>query len=192
MREINEMQMDNSKTHGPACPLCGIDSPKKAPRYAKLYGHYVCRKCYFGFANRRQFAFLIDGVLLDLFFRAIERLIGIDFWTCESESGAGLYTFSYILGLLFLFKDGFNGQSPGRALMGIQVVDENTGQPIGFLASFKRNLPLLIPFAVIFVAFQLMKGHRLGDKWSKTKVVWKKYKNEALFAVQAPSPGSPK
>ena len=57
------MKNDDAQTHRCTCPLCGGDRPKKQPYYRKLYGHWVCRKCYHGFANRRQFAFLVNSVL---------------------------------------------------------------------------------------------------------------------------------
>jgi hypothetical protein len=155
LRKLTEMKKDDLQTHGPACPLCGTDNRKKRPHYAKLYGHYVCRKCYHGFANRRRVAFLIDVTAV------------------------------------FFLKDGFRGQSPGKFLTGVQVLNEETGQPAGFWASFKRNLPLLIPRAVIVVPLQLVRGHRLGDRWSRTEVVWKKYKDKAPFAVEAPTLTSP-
>lgn len=40
------------------CPLCLKDA--KAKKAKPLYGTKVCKKCYYGLANRRQFAYLID------------------------------------------------------------------------------------------------------------------------------------
>lgn len=180
------MKETNLRSGKQTCPLCGSDNRKKMPHYAKLYGHYVCRKCYFGFANRRQFAFLIDIILLSLVRSGIDWFRGIGFWEDEPGLTVGSFTLSCAMVVIFLVKDGFRGQSPGRALLGIQVIDEKTGRPAGFLASFKRNLPVLIlipPFVWVFVAFQLVKGHRLGDKWANTKVIWKKYRHKAPFAV---------
>lgn len=166
------------------CPISGESRPRKAPHYAKLYGQHVSRKCYFGFANRRQFAYLIDGLIWSHLVSGVGQLIGLDWWPWGPETISGTYILVFfICQIPFLFKDGFAGQSPGKALMGVQVLDERTGRPAGFLASFKRNLPLLIPLLPIYVAFKLLKGYRLGDKWANTKVVWKKYKDKAPFAV---------
>ena len=40
------------------CPLCG--NAKHMKKSKPLYGHQVCKKCYYAFANRRQIAFVID------------------------------------------------------------------------------------------------------------------------------------
>jgi uncharacterized RDD family membrane protein YckC len=82
---------------------------------------------------------------------------------------------------VWLLKDGFNGYSPGKWMMGVQVVDADTGQGAGFGASFKRNLPLLIPFAPLVAAFQMSRGPRLGDGWANTRVVWKKHEGRGPF-----------
>ena len=51
----NKLSMGNSNG---ACPLCG--KTKHMRKAKKLYGHMVCPKCYYGFANRRQFAYILD------------------------------------------------------------------------------------------------------------------------------------
>jgi uncharacterized RDD family membrane protein YckC len=93
---------------------------------------------------------------------------------------------SLVIESLFLFvfigKDCFSGQSPGKALMGVQVIDSETGTPSNFWKSFKRNLPLFIPLMFIFIAFSLKKGSRIGDGWAKSKVIWKKYTSNPIFA----------
>jgi uncharacterized RDD family membrane protein YckC len=81
----------------------------------------------------------------------------------------------------WLLKDGFHGHSFGKSLLGLQVVDIDTGQGAGFGASFKRNLPMLIPFAPLVAAFQMSRGPRLGDGWANTRVVWKKYLGRGPF-----------
>ena len=40
------------------CPLCG--QSKHMNEAKLLYGHAVCKRCYYSFANRRQFAFFLD------------------------------------------------------------------------------------------------------------------------------------
>ncbi len=69
-------------------------------------------------------------------------------------------------------------------MMGVQVVDEIIGKPVGFDPSFKRNLPLIIPLMPLIVAFELPKGKRIGDGWARTRVIWKKYKDKAPFAIR--------
>ena len=93
---------------------------------------------------------------------------------------------SWILIFVTLCKDCFSGHSAGKAMCGVRVIDETTGKPGGIWASFKRNLPLVIPLVPIFVGFQLCEGHRTGDGWSNTKVIWKKYATHPIFAPTQP------
>jgi len=163
-----------------SCPLCG--NTKHMGRKAKLlYKQWVCKKCNSGFANRRQFAFFIDWLLLNAA-------------TVVLVLGAGIHNrletnlIALIATLIFFFKDGFTGTSPGKALMGVQAINIQTGRPADFGASFMRNLPLLIPFMVIIVGFSLIKGQRIGDGWAKTRVIWKKYADRMPFASLFPPP----
>jgi uncharacterized RDD family membrane protein YckC len=169
----------------PACPLC--QRQEKPGRAKLLYGHPVCRKCYYAFANRRQLAFILDHVgwqiLIAILFFGIGVAIALSGGAVTDEIGALMNILSWLLFLPFLFKDGFKGASPGKWLCGVQVLDTQTREPAGFGASFKRNLPLFIPFVPLIVAFQLLKGNRLGDKWANTFVVWKKYANTRVFGA---------
>ena len=44
---------------GLECPICGKAKTLKR----LLYGHAVCKRCYYAFANRRQAAFAIDAIV---------------------------------------------------------------------------------------------------------------------------------
>ena len=82
--------------------------------------------------------------------------------------------------LLYLLKDG-RGLSVGKLFTGIEVVDVRTAKPAGYLASLKRNIPLLIPFVPLIIALQIPAGVRLGDGWAHTRVVLKKYRDKSPF-----------
>lgn len=166
-----------------SCPLCGRVTG--AEKRKVLYGNTVCRKCYHSFANRRQFAFLLDSVI----WRVATYPLGFMLGTLMASSGASMgdiesmsIVCQWALAAAFLCKDCLLGQSPGKAICGVKVIEQGTGSPGGIGASFKRNLPLVIPFMPLIVAFQLCKGHRTGDDWSNTKVIWKKYADHPLFA----------
>lgn len=83
--------------------------------------------------------------------------------------------------LLFFPKDGFAGHSLGKLICGVQVVHQKTLQPVWLGRSFLRNLPLIIPFVPLIIAFLLQGGYRWGDSWAGTKVIWKKYANHPVF-----------
>jgi len=50
--------------------------------------------------------------------------------------------------------------------------------------SLKRNLPILVPCAIIVMPATLEKGWRWGDHWARTRVIWKKHRLELPFAPQ--------
>jgi uncharacterized RDD family membrane protein YckC len=161
-------------------------------RPKKLYQHQVCSKCVSGFANRRQFAFVLDMVLLyaiEFFAAFVVVMLASDELGQTPVAADRAITFSF-LGL-FLLKDGFSGFSPGKWLMGVQAVKRETGQPVGFRESAARNLPLLLPFVPLIVAVQLMKGYRLGDGWSKAKVIWCRYADHPIFTGKPLDPADP-
>ncbi len=176
--DIKTRQKKGEVRGADSCPLCG--KMKDMHKAKLLYGQAVCKKCYYAFANRRQLAFAIDIVLWNVFFYYIVFLIGGS-WTRE-----GLWGLWYLFLPAFFMKDAFAGHSPGKAICGVQVINEITDKPIGLGSSFKRNLTLLIPFVPLIVAFQLCKGHRLGDDWANSKVIWKKYASHPIFLPKPP------
>lgn len=183
-----------SPATGP-CPLC-----HKRPAGAKMiYGHPVCKKCFYAFANRRQLGYLIDVILFSIPIRLITEGLalflarsGLD----ELLSVFLLIAFNGTLMCLYIMKDGFAGASPGKRLCNILVLDDATMTPIGFGQSFKRNSVLLfglIPFVgglvslviILIIAMQVAKGYRLGDRFAKTRAIWKKFADLPVFGGNA-------
>lgn len=153
-----------------------------------MYGHEVCKKCYFAFANRRQFAFLIDVLSWRVVTFPIFFAIGFVMALLGFEEGAIVTSatlFGWLLLTLFFCKDSLAGQSPGKALLGVKVMDTRTGQAAGLFASFKRNLPLLVPFMPLIIGGLLCSGYRIGDNWAHTKVIWNKHAENPIFAIDA-------
>ena len=150
-----------------------------------LYGQWICWNCFAAFAKRRQLACLLDVA----WFLLLGFVAGLLFGAVASFAGMAPVMVSVVTTLLswlllpvWFCKDCFDGQSVGKALCGVRVIDETTGAPCDISTSFKRNLPLIIPFMPLIAAVQLCKGHRTGDGWSNTKVVWKKYADHPIFA----------
>jgi len=185
-----------AETH--ACPLCGRTDRHYSVRGKMLYDHKVCRKCYNSFLNRRQLAFIVDTLLFYFLSWGISFagrfIIGFFLATNQGEVGEedlaaveGLFSLLgfIIYGLWFLLKDGFNGASPGKAMMGIRVINEHTGHMIGFGGSAKRNWIIvllgLVPLAWLIIGILMGKGYRIGDQWAGTKVIWKKYQQSPVF-----------
>lgn len=176
------------------CPLCNLPlgiSDKL------LYNHRVCEKCHQDFALRRVLANFLDqmllsfaGFILGFFIIIAAAIIGgvAGAATGNQDFGGRLAVFVWVLMLLVvaffaIAKDGFHGHSPMKYILGLQVIDSTTGRPAGFLDAFKRNLNLNIPFMPLYVLIQLMTkdGFRMGDRWARTKVIWKKYRDLDLF-----------
>lgn len=109
---------------------------------------------------------IIDGVIAYFLGFAtlyvLDRLVGRD---------ASVYAGIVVASLYFLLSDGLpNGQSLGKRLLGIRVVDKVTHDSCTFVQSFLRNVtfPLGI-FDWIFIFFG--SHRRLGDFFASTVVV---------------------
>jgi len=141
---------NGGETH---CPVCERTRPARKLR-RRLYDVPVCNKCRNAFANRRQAAYLIDtlvwGLVISLPLTYLEHFFygnalppGFPLLRYLGLDTALGFVASWILPLFFFCKDGFHGMSLGKWLMGVQVVDVHTREPVGFGRSFKRNLVLL-------------------------------------------------
>lgn len=86
--------------------------------------------------------------------------------------------------LSLLCKDGYCGQSPGKAAFGLRVVYCRDLTPISFGASLKRNLVLLMPFYLghITIAATLRERGRFGEGWVRTMVVEDRYHTNPIFS----------
>jgi len=177
------------------CPLCdgrilgGLPLPFIHRRF--LYGERVCERCWRSFLARRFVGFLLDWLALTLLGAGIELAMPeVDLL----NPGADLpsWTGLLVMTLIFSFKDGIVGVSPGRWLLGTRVIDRSTLRPSGPMHSFKRNfliaLPLVVfPFLgyalVAFLAYDIYQdGYRLWDGWANTRVVWRKHAHKPPFA----------
>jgi uncharacterized RDD family membrane protein YckC len=77
-----------------------------------------------------------------------------------------------------LLRDAIGGQSIGKILLGLVVIDLQTGRVSSLSGSVKRNFLLLLPganvVAVVLEARTILsdpQGQRLGDRLAQTQVV---------------------
>lgn len=78
------------------------------------------------------------------------------------------------LGFYLLFQDGINkGQSFGKRIMSMRVVNAETGAPCNYGKSVVRNLFIIIPLVNLIDALMIFgdRRQRLGDRLAKTIVV---------------------
>ncbi len=165
------------------CPLCYRSGPIDA--FGPLYGAPVCRRCRWGFAGRRQLAFVIDWTIwqLALVLAAVALVLLLAAWqTPHAVVETLLMSAAFIIAPVTLFmKDGFRGCSPGKAVCGLRVMNRATGRPAGFVASLQRNLVLFVPLLPLVLAFGLTSGPRIGDGWARTRVIRRKHAGHPVF-----------
>jgi uncharacterized RDD family membrane protein YckC len=170
----------------PTCPICS--QTKTMRRTKSLYGYTVCAKCSSRFANRRQIGFVLDSFLLYFLYPLAGGMFGTVLGAMGpvSESAINAASWAVLIACwtIFIAKDGIAGSSPGKWLTGVRAVDVDSLQPIGFVASIKRNLPTLIPIVPLVIGVQLIKGYRWGDDWARSKVIWNKYADNPVFTGQ--------
>jgi len=80
----------------------------------------------------------------------------------------------YFYLMYFLFNDGFpNGQSYGKYLMKIKVIDKTSGESCSYFQSLKRNFMSLIPIINILDALMIFssQNQRFGDRIADTVVI---------------------
>jgi len=114
--------------------------------------------------RKRFLACLGDGLLV------ITLCLG--YWIVESPislAAAAAY---------LLLRDAVGGQSVGKLLFGLVVIDLTTGRAASVVASARRNLLLLLPGANLVAIFLEARtiavdpqGQRLGDRLAHTQVV---------------------
>jgi len=103
----------------------------------------------------RVVAYIIDAIILGIVGAIIAVIFGVNFSDPNLAQngryqGAQLFdlvvSFAYFAGL-WTVMDG----SLGQRILGMRVVDANTGAPIGFGKAALRWLGLIISFAVCFI-----------------------------------------
>jgi uncharacterized RDD family membrane protein YckC len=137
---------------------------------------------------------LLQGALLAVMVGLLSR--------ADSESGGGAQSvllaiwgtlsFLFLWGYYIVFELIWNGQSPGKRLIGLRVVRAG-GRPITFLASAIRNLVRLVDFLPglygigVVTMFVDKQARRLGDLAAGTLVV-KEGRALTLDSLAAPAP----
>jgi uncharacterized RDD family membrane protein YckC len=129
---------------------------------------------------QRVGAYLIDG-LCSLPFTIIGTIVGRG-----TDAVTGLPTFNalyWVFALLGLAVTGYNrwylagktGQSWGKKALGLRLVSEQTGQPIGGGMAFVRDLAHVVDSITCFIGYLFplwdAKRQTLADKIVKTVVV---------------------
>jgi uncharacterized RDD family membrane protein YckC len=122
-------------------------------------------------SGRRFVAHIVDGTLYAVLFVLLILVAG-----ATNDVVLGL---TFVLGLTVLHVAYFvvlqrpKGRTPGKALVGIRVVDA-TGQVPTTGALVKRSLPLLIEYLYVIALVGMLTSEyrqRFGDRWGRTYVI---------------------
>lgn len=118
----------------------------------------------------RYVAQFVDQVIAVLIVMAVSFLIGII--GLNTAFGLVLVVSSYAA--YILMNDAMpNGQSIGKKLLSIKVINKESGKNCSLSESFLRNITTVIPFLAVIDALLIfgVKKQRMGDKIANTLVV---------------------
>lgn len=86
-----------------------------------------------------------------------------------------------LLPMMLVVRDVLRGMSPGKFLLGLQVIDTASSKPIGMVQSIKRHLWVFVPFMSVLLFWKIRAGFRMGDRWAHTMVVFRKSTFKTFF-----------
>ncbi len=190
-----------------SCPMCRLRRASQLPKHV-LYGTSVCRKCLYGLTNRRQLAFVVDCLVLSAACTASVRLMMAWLSPPPQTPDFLMDAFTLLWIPLFAIKDGWDGRSPGKRLLGLRVVRTDSLESIGPTRSLKRNLLIAAALAaeplgriagpllgatpapavkvisvlvILWLGERLTHGLRPGDRWAGARVIWQRYAHRPPF-----------
>jgi uncharacterized RDD family membrane protein YckC len=132
--------------------------------------------------GRRVVATIVDGLVIG----ALYGVMAASFGTITTQGGAGHWvatmpaagalTYAVAVGLYFVLLESYGGQTLGKMIVGIKVVDEATGAPPCLTHAAVRTALRLVDglanYCVAFIAVLVTtKRQRLGDMAAHTVVV---------------------
>lgn len=123
-------------------------------------------------------AALIDGVLT-LAIVIVGVILAAIIGTVSSALGflvsVVIYLVAAALGFYFMYMNGACGQSPGKKVLGIKVVSEETGQVIGGGLGIVRGLAHIVDSLICYIGYLFplwdAKRQTLADKIMRTLVL---------------------
>lgn len=117
-------------------------------------------------------AFLVDALAVSIILILPAALASYALTWTASPRGIQMVWWSAlaILVVAMLLRDGFRGRSIGKQLLGLRLLTPR-GEGCGYVRSFFRNLPLIVPgWNLIEVILVLAGRARTGDRLARTSV----------------------
>lgn len=134
-----------ASTPGPAVPGYAAGPPAGAPNPGQ-YADWGTRVVATLIDAAAAFAVALVGLILAAIFGSISTALG-------ALIGIIVYIAAIGISFYFAYLTGETGQSPGKRVMGIKVVNEQTGQPIGGGMGIVRNLAHIADSIVCYIGF---------------------------------------
>jgi uncharacterized RDD family membrane protein YckC len=124
----------------------------------------------------RLAAQIIDGFIPILVLFPLAILHGL----LKEISGILIFFWALFYIYYILFADGFKGgQSYGKRVAKICVIDATSGKPCNWAGSAMRNIPLLFLGMIDWIFIFSKKRQRLGDRLANTIVVRRTHRSKA-------------
>lgn len=127
---------------------------------------------------QRVVAYLIDFACILAFFivgAIITAILGAISSTLGALVGLLLYVVYIGVGFYIGYLNGAKGQSPGKALTGLKVISEETGQVIGGGMGIVRQIAHFVDGMICYIGFLFplwdAKKQTIADKLIKTVVI---------------------
>ena len=118
-------------------------------------------------------AFLVDALTISIVLLLPASLVSYAMaWIGGSVKGIQMvwWVALGVLVVAILLRDGFRGRSVGKHLLGLRMITPR-GERCGYVRSFVRNVPLIIPvWNLLEVALVLAGKPRTGDRIARTTV----------------------
>ena len=117
-------------------------------------------------------AFLVDALSISLILMLPAAAVSYGMTWTGSPRGIQMVWWVALgfLMLAMLFRDGLQGRSVGKYLLGLRLVTPK-GDRCGWLRSFVRNVPLVVPgWNLIELVLVLAGKPRTGDRIANTTV----------------------
>ena len=106
--------------------------------------------------GQRLGAIIVDSIIIGVVFLIIYFINRVLGEVVAILLGLAYYTY---------FEGSGSGQTPGKRLLGIRVIDFNAGGPVGFGRAFVRQLGRILSGAVCYLGYLWML-------WDKEKQTW--------------------
>lgn len=107
--------------------------------------------------GRRLAAQVIDALVVAVFSVLVALVVG--------GKGVANVVFLILAGLYYVVLEGRYEQTVGKRVLGVRVVDDSTGAPIGVLRAVLRFLVSWISLVAFFLGYLAMLGDAAGQTW---------------------------